>query len=72
MVSKDVGFEEDRDFHRSIESRVSVEDDAEAPIDASEGPQPQVSVTPILGVTGSPCTTSSSQSECVQSEGAKA
>jgi hypothetical protein len=72
VVSRDVRFEEDRAFQRSLESRVSVEDDAEAPIDVSEGAQPQVSGTPVSGVTGSPCTASGSQSEGVQSEGAEA
>jgi hypothetical protein len=33
VVSRDVRLEEGRDFQRSLESRVSVEDDAEAPID---------------------------------------
>jgi hypothetical protein len=37
VVSRDVRFEEGRAFQRSLESRVSVEDDAEAPIDVSEG-----------------------------------
>jgi hypothetical protein len=37
VVSKDVRFEEDRAFQRSLELRVKVEDDAEAPIDVSEG-----------------------------------
>jgi hypothetical protein len=72
VVSRDVRFEEDRAFQRSLESRVSVEDDAEALIDVSEGEQPQVSGTPISGVTGSPCTASGSQSEGVQSEGEEA
>jgi hypothetical protein len=57
VVSRDVRFEEDRAFQRSLESRVSLEDDVEAPIDVSEGAQPQVSGTPVSGVTGSPCTT---------------
>jgi hypothetical protein len=65
VVSRDVRFEEGRAFQRSLESRVSVEDDAEAPIDVSEGAQPQVSGMPVSGVTGSPCTTSGSQSEGV-------
>jgi hypothetical protein len=69
VVSIDVIFEEDRDFQRSLESRFRVEDDAESPIAVSEGAQPQNSGTPILGVTGSPCTTSGSQSEHVQSDG---
>jgi hypothetical protein len=43
VVSRDVRFEEGRAFQRSLESRVSVEDDAEAQIDVSEGAQPQVS-----------------------------
>jgi hypothetical protein len=72
VVSRDVRFEEGRDFQRSLESRVSVEDDAEAPIDVSEGARPQVFGTPVSGVTGSPCTASGSQSEGVQSEGAEA
>jgi hypothetical protein len=37
VVSKDVRFEEDRDFVISHELRVGVEDDAEAPIAVSEG-----------------------------------
>jgi hypothetical protein len=72
VVSRDVEFEEGRDFQRSLESRVSVEDDAEAPIDVSEGAQPQVSGMPVSWVTGSPCTTSGLQSEGVQTEGAEA
>jgi hypothetical protein len=36
VVRKDVIFEEDRVFQRSLELRVSVKDDAEALIDASE------------------------------------
>jgi hypothetical protein len=72
VVSRDVRFEEGRAFQRSLESRVSVEDDAEAQIDVSEGAQPQVSGTPVSGVTGSPCTASGSQSEGVQAEGAEA
>jgi hypothetical protein len=66
VVSRDVKFEEGRAFQRSLESRVSEEYDAEAPIDVLEGAQPQVSGTPISRVTGSPCTTSGSQSEGVQ------
>ena len=71
-VSRDVIFEEDRAFRRSLESRINVEDDAEAPIDVSEGAQPQVSGTPVSGVTGSPCTASGSLLEGVQTEGAEA
>jgi hypothetical protein len=71
VVSRDVRFGEDRAFQRSLESRVRFEDDAEAPIAVSEGAQPQVSGTPISGVTGSPCTASRSQSEHVQSNGAQ-
>jgi hypothetical protein len=63
VVRRDVIFEEDRDFQRSLESRFRVEDDVEAPIDVSEGAQPQVSGTPISGVTGSPYIASRSQSE---------
>ena len=47
MVTRDVRFEENRDFQRSLESRVRFEDDAEAPIDVSEGAQPQVSGTSV-------------------------
>jgi hypothetical protein len=71
VVSRDVRFEEDRTFARSLESRVGVEDDAELPVVVSEGAQPQTSVTPVSGVTGSPCTTSGSQSEQFQSDGAQ-
>jgi len=52
-VRRDVIFEEGRSFQRSLESRFSVEDDVEAPIDVSEGAQPQVSVTSVSGVTES-------------------
>jgi hypothetical protein len=72
VVSRDVRFEEDREFQRSLESRVDVEDDAEALIDVSEGAQPHVNGTPVSGVIGSPCTTSGSQLVGVQSEGAGA
>jgi hypothetical protein len=34
--------------------------------------QPQVSSTPVLGVTGSPCMTSGSQFQSIQVEGEKA
>jgi hypothetical protein len=71
VVSRDVRFEEDRAFQRSLESRMGIEDDAEAPIAVSEGAQPQTSSTPVSGVTGSPCTASGSQSEHVQSDGAQ-
>jgi hypothetical protein len=43
VVSRDVRFEEDRAFARSLESRVGVEDDAELPVAVSEGAQPQIS-----------------------------
>jgi hypothetical protein len=56
---------------RDLESRMGVEDDAEALIAVSEGAQPQNSGTPVSGVTGSPCTTLGSQSEHVQSDGAQ-
>jgi hypothetical protein len=54
VVSRDVRFEEDRAFARSLESRVGVEDDEEFPVAVSEGAQPQSSGTPVSGVTGSP------------------
>jgi hypothetical protein len=72
VVSRDVRFEEGRAFRRSLESRDSIEEDAETQIDVSEGAQPQVSSTPVSGVTGSPCTTSGSQLQGVQAEGAEA
>jgi hypothetical protein len=59
-VSRDVRFEEGRAFRRSLESRVSSEEDAETQIDVSEGAQPQGLSTPVSGVIGSPCTTSGS------------
>ena len=71
MVRRDVRFEEDKAFARSIESSRGVEDDAELPVAVSEGAQPQRSGTPVSGVTGSPCTASGSQSEHVQSDGAQ-
>jgi hypothetical protein len=71
VVSRDVRFEEDKAFARSLELRVGVEDDAELPVAVSEGAQPQSSGTPVSGVTGSPCITSGSQSEHVQSDGAQ-
>jgi hypothetical protein len=64
-MSRDVRFEEGRSFWRSLESRVSIEDDAEAQIDVSEGAQPPVFGTPVSRVIGSPCTTSGSQSQGV-------
>jgi hypothetical protein len=60
-VSRDVRFEEGRDFRRSLESRVSSEEDAETQIDVLEGAQPQVSSTPVSGVTWSLCTALGSQ-----------
>jgi hypothetical protein len=71
VVSRDVIFEEDKAFERSLESRVGVEDDAEFLVAVLEGTQPQSSGTPVSGVTGSPCTTSRSQSEHVHSNGAQ-
>jgi hypothetical protein len=62
VVSRDVIFEEDRAFVRSLESRVGVEDDVESPIVVSEGTQPHTSCTLVSGVTGLPCTTLGSQS----------
>jgi hypothetical protein len=56
---------------RDLESRVRFEDDAEAPIAASEEAHPQVLGTPVAGVTRSPCTASGSQTEHVQSDGAQ-
>jgi hypothetical protein len=56
---------------RDLESRVVVEDDAELSVAVSEGAQPQISSTPISGVTGSPCTASRSQSKQFQSDGAQ-
>jgi hypothetical protein len=71
VVSRDVRFEEDRAFARSLESSRAVEDDAELPVAVSEGAQPQWSGTPFSEVTGSPCTASESQAQHVQSDGAQ-
>jgi hypothetical protein len=71
VVSRDVRFEEDRAFARSLESSRAVEDDAELPVAVSEGAQPQWSSTPVSEVTESPCTASGSQVEHVQSDGAQ-
>jgi hypothetical protein len=70
VVSRDVRFEEDRAFARSLELRVGVEDDAELPSAVLEGAQPQISSTPVSGVIGSPCIALGSQLEHVQSDGA--
>jgi hypothetical protein len=56
---------------RDLESRVGVEDNAELSVAISKGAQPQISSTPVSGVTGSPCTASGSQSEQFQSDGAQ-
>jgi hypothetical protein len=61
VVSRDVRFEEGRDFRRSLESRNSIEEVVETQIDVSKGAHPQVSSAPVSGVAGSPCTTSGSQ-----------
>jgi hypothetical protein len=71
VVSRDVRFEEDRNFARSLESRVRFEDDAELSVAVSEEAQPQIDSTPVSWVTGSPCTASGSQSEQFQSDGAQ-
>jgi hypothetical protein len=71
VVNRDVRFEEDKTFARSLESRVGIEDDTELLVAISEGAQPQTSGTPVSGVTGSPCTASGSQSEQFQSDGAQ-
>jgi hypothetical protein len=70
-VSKDVRFEEGRAFRRSLESRDSIEEVSETQIDVLEGAQPQVSSTPVSGLTGSPCTTLGSYLQRVQAEGAE-
>jgi hypothetical protein len=72
VVSRDVRFEEDRAFARSLESSRADEVDAELPdIADSEGAQPQLSGTPFSEVTGSPCTALESQVQHVQSDGAQ-
>jgi hypothetical protein len=71
VVRRDVRFEEDSAFVRSLESRVGFEDDVEFPVAVSEGAQPQISSTPISGVAGSPCIASGSQSKQFQSYGAQ-
>jgi hypothetical protein len=58
VLSRDVRFEEGRAFRRSLELRVSIEEDVETQIDVSQGAQPQVSSALVSGVTRSPCTTS--------------
>jgi hypothetical protein len=50
-------------------SRESIVKRMQTQIDVSKGEQPQVSSTPISGVTRSPCTASSSQLQRVQAEG---
>jgi hypothetical protein len=52
VVSRDVRFEEDRDFAISLESRVGFEDDAEFPVAVSEGALPQIESTLVSGMTG--------------------
>jgi hypothetical protein len=71
IVSRDVRFEEDRAFARSLESSRAVEDDAEVPLAVSEGAQPQGSDMAESGVTGSPFTASQSPVQHVQSDGAE-
>jgi hypothetical protein len=71
VVSRDVRFEEDRAFARSLESSRAVEDDAELSVADSKGAQPQWSGTPFSEVTRSPCTASESQAQHVQSDGAQ-
>ena len=71
VVSRDVRFEEDKAFARSLESSRADEVDAELPVAASEGAQPQWLGTPFSGVTGSPCTASESPVQHVQSDGAQ-
>ena len=48
MVSRDVRFEEDKAFARSLESSRADEVDAELPVAASEGAQPQWSDTDTI------------------------
>jgi hypothetical protein len=71
VVSRDVRFEEGRALKRSLESRDSIEEVPETQIDVLEGAQPHVSSTPVSGVTGSPCTASSSQLHRVHAKGAE-
>ena len=71
MVRRDVRFEEDRAFARTLESSRADEVDAELPVAVSEGAQPQWSGTPFSEVTGSPCTASESPVQHVQSNGAQ-
>jgi hypothetical protein len=70
VVRRDVRFEEDRAFRRSLELRDRVEEVPQIQSDASEGTQPQVSSAPVSGVTGSPSTASGSQLPSIQAEGA--
>jgi hypothetical protein len=71
-VRRDVRFEEDRAFRRSLELRDRVEEVPQIQSDASQGTQPQVSSTPSSGVTGPPSTTSGSQMPGIQTVGARA
>jgi hypothetical protein len=68
-VGRDVRFEEDRAFRRSLELRDRVQEVSQIQSDASEGTQPQVSSAPVSGVIGSPNTTSGSQLLGIQAEG---
>jgi hypothetical protein len=69
VVRRDVRFEEDRAFRRSLESRNRVEEVPQLQSDASQGTQPQVSSTPSSGVTGPPGTGSTSQLLSIQTVG---
>ena len=42
MLSRDVRFEEDRAFVRSLESRIGLKDDAELSVAGLEGAQPHI------------------------------
>jgi hypothetical protein len=71
-VRRDVRFEEDRAFRRSLELRDKVEEVPQIQSDASQGTRPQVSSTLSSGVTSPPNTASDSQMPSIQTVGARA
>jgi hypothetical protein len=72
VVRRDVKFEEDRVFRRSLELRNRIEEVPQIQSDASHGTQPQVPSAPSSGVTGPPSTSTGSQVVGTQTTGARA
>jgi hypothetical protein len=60
VVKKDVIFEEDKAFIRSLELRDIVEEVPQIQSDASQGTLPQVPSAPSSGVSGPPSTSTGS------------